>query len=191
MTLISRPLPDAADALPDHISDTVKAIAFLHEQHRADGARAQLLIERLTWSAARPGAIAVILLIAAAWIGLNLALPALGRPPLDPAPFFWLQGAVAFTALMMTILILTTQRREDQLIELREQLILELAILADQKAAKTIELLESLRRDLPSVRDRTDATADLMSAPADPSLVAEALKEARPDRPPRQSGGDG
>ena len=131
--------------------------------------------------------IAVILLIAAAWIGLNLALPALGWLPLDPAPFFWLQGAVAFTALMMTVLILTTQRREDQLIELREQLILQLAIIADQKAAKTIELLESLRRDLPSVRNRRDSTAEVLSAPADPGMVAEALKETQLDHPPKRS----
>ena len=51
-------------------------------------------------------------------------------------------------ALYVTVLILTTQRRDDQLASYREQLTLELAILGEQKSAKIISLLEELRRDI-------------------------------------------
>ncbi len=77
----------------------------------------------------------------------------------------------------MTVLILVTQRREDQLASHREQLTLELGILSEQKAAKIIELLEELRRDMPHVRDRVDEEAVAMSAPADPEAVLNAIKE--------------
>ncbi len=76
----------------------------------------------------------------------------------------------------MTVLILSTQRRDDELASHREQLTLELAILSEQKAAKIIELLEELRRDDAKLRDRVDLEAVSMSSPADPEAVSEAIK---------------
>ncbi len=78
----------------------------------------------------------------------------------------------------MTVMILSTQRREDELAGHREQLTLQLAILGDQKAAKIIELLEELRRDHPSIHDRVDHDANAMSKPADPEAVFDAIKES-------------
>ena len=77
----------------------------------------------------------------------------------------------------MTVLILTTQRREDELTSHREQLTLELAILREQKSAKIISLLEELRRDDPHLHNRHDAEAEALSTPADPNAVLEAIKE--------------
>lgn len=110
---------------------------------------------------------------------LNLGLIASGRAPPDEPPFFWLQGAVTLTALYMAVLILTTQRREDKLAGLRDQLTLELSILSEQKSAKIIALLEELRRDLPNISDRPDDHADALSKPADPNLVLDALKDTQ------------
>ncbi len=87
------------------------------------------------------------------WIAGNLIVLAIGHKPWDEPPFSWLQGMTGVAALYMTILILATQRREDQLASHREQLTLELGILSEQKAAKIIQLLEELRRDLPDVRE--------------------------------------
>jgi uncharacterized membrane protein len=69
---------------------------------------------------------------------------------IDPPPFVWLQGAITTGALYVAILILTTQRREDQFSTQRGQLMLELAILNDQKSSKTIELLEESSLDDPN-----------------------------------------
>ena len=76
----------------------------------------------------------------------------------------------------MTVLILTTQRREDELAGLRDQLTLELSILSEQKSAKIIGLLEELRRDDPHISNRPDEHADALSRPADPNAVMDALK---------------
>jgi uncharacterized membrane protein len=79
----------------------------------------------------------------------------------------------------MVVLILATQRREDQLAQHREQLILELALLSEQKTAKVIELLEEFRRDNPHIHDRIDRQADAMAQPADPQQVLDSIKEIR------------
>lgn len=103
----------------------------------------------------------------------------LGRHPFDEPPFAWLEGLVSLAALYMTVLILSTQRRDDELASHREQLTLELAILGDQKAAKIIDLLEELRRDHPEIHDRVDHDVAAMSQPADPQAVFEAIKDSQ------------
>lgn len=59
-----------------------------------------------------------------------------GKAPWDEPPFAWLQGALGLLALYITILILTTQRREDELASYREQLTLELAILSELEVSQ-------------------------------------------------------
>ena len=108
--------------------------------------------------------------------GDGVTLMRLSIRPLDEPPFPWLQGVIGLAALCMTALILTTQRRKDQLASHRERLTLELGILSEQKAAKIIELLEELRRDDPTIRNRVDHEAFAMSTPADPQAVLDAIK---------------
>jgi uncharacterized membrane protein len=168
---------DATPILPAHIEDTIRAIAKLHADHDRGATSMERLVERLTAMFARPSFVGVLTFIVALWVGANLVSLALGRTMFDPPPFNWLQGLLTLAAVYMTGLILSTQRRADVLASHREQLTLELAILAEQKNAKTIQLLEELRRDNPMIRDRVDAVAGEMSTPADPEAVLEAIKE--------------
>jgi uncharacterized membrane protein len=69
------------------------------------------------------------------------------------------------------VLILTTQRRDDQLASYRAQLTIELAILSEQKSAKIISLLEEQRRDHPHLENRADNEAAAMAEAADPQAV--------------------
>jgi uncharacterized membrane protein len=59
----------------------------------------------------------------------------IGWQPWDPPPFPWLTGAASLTALYTTILILATQRHDDELARHRAQSTLEIAILSEQKSA--------------------------------------------------------
>ena len=125
----------------------------------------------------RPRFLAVLTVIVVGWISLNLLAASLGYRPIDPPSFSWLGGAVSLMSLYMVVLILATQQREDQLAHHRELLILELAILSEQKTAKVIELLEEFRRDNPLIRNRVDQEAEAMAQPADPRSVLDAIKE--------------
>ncbi|MEO6362883.1 MAG: DUF1003 domain-containing protein [Caldimonas sp.] len=167
--------------LPAHIEETVQAIAQLHADHYEQSTPLQKVIDRLTARAGRPEFVAALTLIVVAWMALNVTLVGLGRKALDVPPFFWMQGVIGLGALYMTLLILATQRREDELASRREQLSLELGILSEQKAAKIIQLLEELRRDLPMLRNREDHEATQMAVPVDPQAVFEAIKQRPSD----------
>ena len=168
---------DDTPILPAHIEDTLQAIAKLHADHRQSAGRLQRTVERLTAFIGRPRFIAALTVVIAIWVGGNLIASSLVGAQWDPPPFAWLQGGLALLALYVTVLILTTQRREDQLAGYREQLTLELAILGEQKTAKIIALLEEMRRDNPNMRNRVDEEAAAMSIAADPQAVLDAIKE--------------
>jgi uncharacterized membrane protein len=165
--------------LPTHIEQTVAAIAKLHEQHRAGVTPIQQVVEGVTGFVARPRFAGYVALFLLAWAVLNLVLPRLGLKPFDPWPYEGLQGIASVGALFLTVFILITERRENELSDLREQLTLQLAISAEQKSAKVIRLLEELRRDLPNVRNRSDPEAQDLASPADPQAVFDALKQSQ------------
>ena len=162
--------------LPPHIDETIRLIARLHAEHHESATPLQRAVDVLTALVGRPRFIGVLTVIVAGWIGFNLLVAAIGYRPIDPSPFPWLEGAISLVSLYVAVLILTTQRREDQLAQHREQLILELAILSEQKTTKVIQLLEESRRDNPLIHDRVDQEAEAMARPANPQSVIDAIK---------------
>jgi uncharacterized membrane protein len=170
---------DAESILPPHIEQTVQAIARLHKSHEERATTLELLVDRLTALVARPVFIGATLAAVAIWIGANLLLQRLAGWSFDSPAFPWLQGAGTLAAILITTLVLVSQRRKDELSELREQLTLELAIMTEQKSAKLIALMEEMRRDNPMIANRVDTEADDMSTAADPETVLEAFKGAK------------
>jgi uncharacterized membrane protein len=163
--------------LPQHIEQTVQAIARLHAEHHKRATPSQRIVDRLTAIVAHPSFIGAVTLVVIGWIAANLLLARFTGWRFDGPAFPWLQGAGELTAIYITTLILMSQRHKDQISELREQLTLEIAIMTEQKGAKIIELLEEMRRDSPSLVDRVDHQADAMAKPADPDAVLEAFRE--------------
>jgi uncharacterized membrane protein len=53
---------------------------------------------------------------------------------------------------------------------------LQVSLLAEQKTAKLIALIEELRRDLPEVTNRHDAEAAAMEQSTDPHAILDAIK---------------
>lgn len=89
----------------------------------------------------------------------------------------WVEYAGTMCALIVSLLILATQRREDKPAERRAKLTLELALLTDRKTSKLVALLEELRRDHPQVVDRIDPETEAMANAADPKAMLEAIEE--------------
>ena len=130
-------MADETPILPAHIEDTLQAIAKLHADHRQEAGKLQRVVEQLTALIGRPRFIASLTVLVALWIGANLTLLAFVAKPWDPPPFNWLQGGLTLLALYVTVLILATQRREDQLAGYREQLTLELAIWENKRQRRS------------------------------------------------------
>jgi len=120
----------------------------------------------------RPRTLYALLVLVATWVGVNTLLP---RLRWDSPPFFWLQGLLALLALTTTTVVLITQNRWLRRAERSSQLDLHINLLAEEKIAKLVALLEELRRDLPSVRDRHDPEAAAMSRGTDAGEVLDEL----------------
>lgn len=151
----------------------------LHADHRLETSRLQKTLDRVTSTVGRPSVVTSLAVAIIFWVVANSAAPLLGLTPIDGTPFAMAQGFCCLVAFVFAMLILTTQRREDQLATQRAQLMLELAVVSDQKLSKVIELLEEVRRDNPAIADRIDAAAASMSMPSDTHAVLEAIKDLR------------
>ena len=163
--------------LPEHASQQIETIATLHAQAQRNVGFHQRAVESVTAFLGRPLFLNITIGVVVLWIVVNLFPHAFGLSRFDPAPFYWLQGAIGLGALLLTIVVLITQNRQARLSERRAQLDLQVNLLAEQKIAKLIALVEELRRDLPSVKDRVDPEAEAMQQSADPHAVLEALEE--------------
>ena len=84
---------------------------------------------------------------------------------------------VDIAALLIATGVLVQQSRQDRLAEQRSHLILQINLLTEQKIAKLIELVEELREDLPTIRDRQDLEAKIMQQATDPQVVLDILQE--------------
>jgi uncharacterized membrane protein len=162
--------------LAEHESQSVQDLARLYRAHTKGISSLQQAMERATALMGRPGFAVLLGAAVLAWIAYGLTW---GGGVTRPA-FIWLELSATIMALLVAILILVTQRREDDVAERRAQLTLELALLADRKNAKIIALLEELRRDAPNLADRDDAESQAMSRPADPKAVLEAINREAP-----------
>ncbi|MGO9943617.1 MAG: DUF1003 domain-containing protein [Rhodoblastus sp.] len=103
-------------------------------------------------------------MVIVAWIGLNVLFASLGHHMIDSSPFPWIGEAISLTSLYRVVLVLISQKREDQLAHHREMLILELAILRD-------------------IHDRVDPEAETMGQAADTQSVLNAVTKKPASRP--------
>lgn len=154
-------------------AETIAAIRARAENQRSPSQR---YVEAFTATVGRPSTIGVLLALIAVWIGWNTYEHVTRGKVLDPPPFFWLQGVVALYAALIGTFVLATQNREKRHAEQRAYLELQINLLAEQKTAKIIQLLEELRRDMPTVRDRVDTQAMAMQVPVDTTAVMNVLE---------------
>lgn len=161
----------------DQLSGNIEAVLAFYAREEEKISRWQRILERISLVIGQPVFLGFILLFVTLWMLASIVLHRLGIAEFDPAPFFWLQGIVGLGALLTATVVLTKQNRLAKLEEQRAHLDLKVTLLTEQKAAKLIDLLEELRRDLPNVRDRQDPDAATLQQPMDPEGVRATLDE--------------
>jgi uncharacterized membrane protein len=161
----------------DQISQNIGAVLEFYSREDQKISGSQRVLERITLVIGKPVFLGFILLFVALWMLANGVLRWLGRAAFDPAPFFWLQGLVGLGALLTATVVLSKQNRLAKLAEQRAHLDLKVTLLTEQKAAKLIDLLEELRRDLPNVKNRHDPEAAALQKSMNPDRVLAALDE--------------
>lgn len=161
----------------DQISQNIEAVLDFYTREDQKISPSQRILERISLVLGKPIYLGFILLFVALWMIANTLLRWLGLAAFDPPPFFGLQGLVGLGALLTATVVLTKQNRLAKLAEQRAHLDLKVTLLTEQKAAKLIDLLEELRRDLPNVKNRHDPEAASLKQSMNPDLVLAALDE--------------
>ena len=163
-------------------SEHAETIAAIRAHADNQLSRSQRAVETLTANIGRPSTIVVLLALIGVWVAWNWFELSTHGHTLDPPPFFWLQGAIALYAALISTFVLATQNREKRHAEQRAYLELQINLLAEQKTAKIIQLIEELRRDMPTVHDRVDLQANMMQMPVDTAAVMNVMEKAMDEK---------
>ena len=165
--------------VPGHVNESIDTLVDLHSRSERDKTKHQRGVERLASILGRPRSLYVLAFVVSAWAVANVVAPRNGWwAAFDPPPFPMLEALISTVALTVTLIVLTSQNRQSSAAQKRSLLELQINMLSERKATKIIELLESLRRDMPSVANRLDAEALEMSKALDPKLVADAIDKS-------------
>ncbi len=164
--------------LTDILDRDIETIVAMRMRAERKVSHHQRLIEKVSGTLGQPGAVYTIIFLVVLWITVNGLHSQLGLPRFDAPPFSWLQGIISLSALIMTVVVLTTQNRQGKMAEQRRHLDLQITLLTERKVSKVIALIEELRRDLPSVMNCLNTEAEVMQEPIDPHAALSALKEA-------------
>jgi uncharacterized membrane protein len=169
------PAPPTDGPELDLHSQNIETILEFYTREEQKISRSQRILERFSGFIGRPVFLGIILLFVALWMVANEVLRESAKIEFDAAPYFWLQGIVGLGALLTATVVLIKQNRLARLEEQRAHLDLKVTLLTEQKAAKIIDMLEELRRDLPNVRDRHDPEAAALQQSMKPDQVLAAL----------------
>jgi uncharacterized membrane protein len=150
-------------ALPKHVEEAVRQIADMHRDHHVEAKPMERLTDRAVSIIGTPTFFAALLVTVGLWMMFN-STPM--THPFDPPPFQILELLTSLVAILIAVLILAAQRRDDRLATRREQMNLQVSLATEQKVSKLIGLVEELRRDMPGVKDRVDLDAIEMTSTA-------------------------
>jgi uncharacterized membrane protein len=162
-----------------------KNIAALAEMQQQDERR-RTLTNRLADAVTRfTGSMAFVYLHVVwfgLWLVINLGLLArFGPGVFDEFPFGLLTMIVSLEAIFLSTFVLISQNRMARASEKRAELEMQVNLLAEQKAAKTLEMLDHLTGQLEQLRrfsfDR-DPEIDALKVSPEPGEVLRVIEEA-------------
>ena len=109
------------------------------------------------------------------WIILNVGLVP-GIKPFDPFPFIFLTMLVSLEAIFLSIFVLTSQNRESRISDLREEIDIQINMIAEQEITKTIHLISYLMKHLNVPYDK-DPELKRMMKPLDMEEIRRELEQ--------------
>lgn len=162
--------------LPQQVIDNIeRVLGFQAQQEQQDPWHEQLL-NKIAAVFATSSFLYAQILFFAVWLIWSHAAGDAALP--FNLPKYNIQDLFLDTAaLLITTGVLVRQARQEKLAEQRSHLMLQINLLTEQKTAKIIGLLEELRADFPSLRDRHDWEAEIMQQSTDPQVVLNILQE--------------
>ncbi len=133
------------------------------------------------WLTRRVGTTGSVLLHAAAvagWIAWNDGLHG-AFPAFDPSPYPLLALVASVEAILLGLLILTSQNRLQHEAERRAHLTLQIGMMAEREGTQVLQMLNRLCRQA-GVAGATPELLDELTSDTDPETIAATLKSSMP-----------
>ncbi len=109
------------------------------------------------------------------WIVINVGLIP-GIEPFDPFPFGFLTMVVSLEAIALAIIVLMSQNRAAKIADLREEVDLQVDMMAEQELTKLLQLVTMLA-EKQGIDLRHDEELQEMVQPSDHSQIEQALEQ--------------
>lgn len=178
------PNTSTPSTLSEHIDQNIESIVALQKREWESVGIAQRRVERVGRFLGRPTYLIALLCAVATSVLINVISRAGVR--WDPPPFELLDGVMTLISLVTTTIVLIAQNRQSKLEQQHTHLILQVALLTEQKATKLINLIEEPRRDMPMVKNQHDPHAHALQESADSARVLAALEEVGATDPDKE-----
>src|SRR5918999_6530033 len=153
-------------------ASTTRAVRALKARHAARRSFLEGIADRLSRIASSGYFLAAHAGWFALWVLWNTGL--LGLRPFDPFPFGLLTMAVSPQAIFLAIFVLMAQRRESSIAELREEIMLQVLMRAEEEVTKTLQLVAGLYQRLGHKLAEDPELADMMK-PLDADAIERLL----------------
>jgi len=161
-------------SVADVTRENVKAMRRLEELSIAHRTRADRFAELVARFCGSITFVWIHAVVFAVWVVWN-ALPAL--PHFDPYPFIFLTLCVSLEAIFLSSFILIQQNYEMRITERRNQLDLQINLLAEQQNTKQLQLLDRMAKKM-GLYDDDDPEIEVMEQATRPETLARQIEEA-------------
>jgi uncharacterized membrane protein len=165
------------------IRKNISALAAQQQREHAIQSRSERLAQHITDFSGSMGFVYLHLVWFSVWVLFNTGVLKLGAlPPFDPFPFGLLTLIVSLEAIFLSTFVLIAQNRLARQSERRAELDLHINLLAEQKAAKILDLLDQIGQQLDHTlrhfHFNPDEEARVLKHSPEPTEVLAVIEEA-------------
>lgn len=109
------------------------------------------------------------------WIYINSGFVN-GINVFDPYPFIFLTMTVSLEAIILSIIVLISQKRESQINSLRQELQLQVNLITEREITKVLKLLKEIRDEVKKDKERDEELEEMIKE-VDTSYIERKLQE--------------
>jgi uncharacterized membrane protein len=161
------------DVYHDRFHRRLKAIQAFQAKHYKKRTAFQKIADRIVTLSGSFAFLIINVLAFFIWILWNSGL--FGVKPFDPFPFVLLTTFVSLEAIILAIFVLISQNRQSRITDLREEVDLQINMIAEEEITKLIQLIAGLYRAL-NVDVESDADLRAMLQPTDWDAIEKRLE---------------
>ncbi len=163
-----------SDIYHDRFHRRLKAIQGFQAKHYKKRSAFQKIADRIVTISGSFGFLIANVLAFLIWILLNTKL--FGIKPFDPFPFVLLTTIVSLEAIMLSIFVLISQNRQSRITDLRQEVDLQINMIAEEEITKIIHLVAGLYKAM-NVNVEADTELKAMLEPMDWDAIEKRLED--------------